>query len=252
MRKLLILCFIAVSTIGYSQKEIAWFDAAIKVMYGSSSIINSAVIDDPNLNYELGFGGAVGFGGKFGINRGYNGLAIELMYTSSGETFEGLDPMTDGVSNGYPAAPQIEWKSLDLYLLFRNAKNLGFFEIGPKIGFLRSMKRTDASGQLTDFTEINKRQISGVVGFGVNVVGTDGAFSGQIGLRFEYGFTDLNGQDDLGAGAEPFPYATDIYNGSNGYQKSAPIYAGLVFELNWGLGYYGIAQCGARAKFFKT
>lgn len=248
MRKLLILCFIAVSTIGYSQKEIAWFDAAIKIMYGSSSILNNAVIDDPNLNYELGFGGAVGFGGKFGINRGYNGLAIELLYTSSGETFEGLS--NDMVS--YPAAPKVEWKSLDLYLLFRNAKNLGFFEIGPKIGFLRSMQRTGADGQLSDFSEINKRQISAVLGFGVNVVGTDGAFSGQIGLRFEYGFTDLNGQDDLGAGAEPFPYAVDIYNGTKGYQKSTPIYAGLVFELNWGLGYYGIAQCGARAKFFKT
>ena len=246
MRKLLILCFIAVSTIAYSQKEIAWFDAAIKVMYGSSSIINNAVIDDPHLNYDLGFGGAVGFGGKLGINRGYNGLAIELLYTSSGETFEGLTDETAMVA--YPAAPKIEWKSLDLYLLFRNAKNLGFFEIGPKIGFLRSMERTDADGQLTDFAEINKRQISGVLGFGVNVVGTDGSFSGQIGLRFEYGFTDMNGQDDLSAGAEPFPYTiTDtkpngIYNGSKGYQKSAPIYAGLVFELNWGLGYYGISS----------
>lgn len=245
MRKLLILCFIAVSTIGYSQKEIAWFDAAIKVMYGSSNIINNAVIDDPNLNYDLSFGTAVGFGGKFGINRGYNGLAIELMYTSSGQTFEGL--------GDYPAAPKVEWKSLDLYLLFRNAKNLGFFEIGPKIGFLRSIERTGADGQaITDFAEINKRQISGVLGFGVNVVGTDGSFSGQIGLRFEYGFTDLNGQETLGEGAEPFPYATEVYNGTKGYQKSSPIYAGLVFELNWGLGYYGIAKCGARAKFFKT
>ena len=244
MRKLLILCLIAVSTVSYSQKEIAWFDAAIKIMYGSSNIINNAVIDDPNLNYDLSFGTAVGFGGKFGINKGYNGLAIELMYTSSGHTLEGL--------NGYPAAPKIEWKSLDLYLLFRNAKNLGFFEIGPKIGFLRSLQRTDADGVLSDFTEINKRQISAVLGFGVNVVGTDGAFSGQIGFRFEYGFSDLNGQETLGAGAEPFPYAPNIYNGDKGYQKSSPIFAGLVFELNWGLGYYGIAQCGARAKFFKT
>jgi hypothetical protein len=244
MRKLLILCFIAVTTVSYSQKEIAWFDAAIKIMYGSSNILNNAAIDDPNLNYELNFGTAVGFGGKFGINKGYNGLAIELMYTSSGQTLEGL--------NGYPAEPKVEWKSLDLYFLFRNAKNLGFFEIGPKIGFLRSMKRTGADGQIADFAEINKRQLSAVLGFGVNVVGTDGSFSGQIGLRFEYGFTDLNGQETLGAGAEPFPYAVDIYNGSKGYQKSAPVYAGLVFELNWGLGYYGVAQCGARAKFFKT
>jgi len=253
MRKLLILCFIAVSTVAYSQKEIAWFDAALKVMYGSSNILNSAVIDDPNLNYDLSFGTAVGFGGKFGINRGYNGLAIELMYTKSSQTFEGLTDETNMIA--YPAGPKVEWQSLDLYLLFRNAANLGFFEIGPKIGFLRGMDRTDADGGLTEFTDINKRQISGVLGFGVNVIGSKG-FSGQIGLRFEYGFTDLNGQDDEGLGGEPFPFtASDdrpngIYNGSKGYQKSSPIYAGLVFELNWGIGAYGIAKCGGRAKFF--
>lgn len=242
MKNFLILCLVAVSTMSYAQKEIAWFDAGLKVMYGSSNILNNAVIDDPNLNYDLNFGTAVGFGGKFGINRGYNGLAVELMYTKSGQTFEGL--------NDYPTAPQVDWSSLDLYLLFRNAKNLGFFEIGPKIGFLRGMERTGADGQLSDFTEFANRQISGVLGFGVNVFGTDGSFSGQIGLRFEYGFTDLNGQEILGAGNEPFPYATDLYAGDKGYQKSAPIYAGLVFELNWGIGAYGIAQCGSRAKFF--
>lgn len=244
MRKFLILCFVAVSTLGYSQKEIAWFDAAIKVMYGGSGVINMAAIDDPNLNYELNFGNTVGFGGKLGINKGYNGLAAEFMYTKSGTTFEGL--------NGYPAAPKMEWQSMDLYLLFRNAKNLGFFEIGPKIGFLRGMDRTGSDGELSEFADFNNKQLSAVLGFGVNVIGTDGAFSGQIGLRFEYGFTDLNGQDVVGTGNEPFPFATDIYNGSKGYQKSSPVFAGLVFELNWGLGYYGIAQCGARAKFFKT
>ena len=242
MRNFLILCLLSISTLSYSQKEIAWFDAALKVMYGNSNIINMAAIDDSNLNYELAFGNAVSFGGKVGINKGYNGLAIELMYAKNGTTYEGL--------NGYPEAPEIKWNSMDLYFLFRNAKNLGFFEIGPKIGFLKGVERTGADGQLADFTEFNSRQISGVLGFGVNVLGTDGSFSGQIGLRLEYGFTDINGQDDPAAGNEPFPYATGVYSGDKGYQKSAPIFAGLVFELNWGIGAYGIAKCGARAKFF--
>ena len=64
MRKILIIAFVAITTVSYSQKEIAWFDAAIKIMYGSSNIINNAVIDDPNLNYDLSFGTALGFGGK--------------------------------------------------------------------------------------------------------------------------------------------------------------------------------------------
>lgn len=239
MRNVLILCFVAFSTLSYSQKEIAWFDTAIKIMYGNSSVLNDAAINSSDLNYELAFGGALSVGGKFGVNKGYNGLAIELMYAQNGTSFE---------YNAQPSlTPDINWKSLDLYLLFRNAKNLGFFEIGPKIGFLRSVERSaNLEGDISEVMDINGRQISGVLGFGVNVLGTDGSFSGQIGLRFEYGFTDLF---DVEAGsAEPFPFDTTIYD--EGYKKSSPIFAGLVFELNWGLGYYGIAQCGARAKFF--
>lgn len=242
MKKFLILCFVAISTLSYSQKEIAWFDAGLKVMYGSSSVLNNAAINSSALDYEINFGNAISYGGKVGINRGYNGLAIELMYASSGSKFEYNSELN--VNN---ITPQIDWKSLDLYLLFRNAKNLGFFEIGPKIGFLRSVDRTSAlDGTVSPLEDINSKQISGVLGFGVNVIGSDGSFSGQIGLRLEYGFTDLVGTE---AGTtEPFPFDATLY--ADGYEKSAPIYAGLVFELNWGIGAYGIAQCGARAKFF--
>jgi len=226
-----------IATSAYSQKEIAWFDTGIKVMYGGSGLVNNAIVDHPDLNYELAFGNSYAIGGKFGVNRGYNGLAVEVLYSQSGQTLENL---------ASELVPESKWKSVDLYLLFRNAKNLGFFEIGPKVGFLQGFERTDANGQLTEFDNYASRYISGVLSFGVNVLGTDGAFSGQIGLRFEYGFTDLNGED-VGT-TEPFPFEPNLY--ANGYEKSIPVYAGLVFELNWGLGYYGIAQCGARAKFF--
>ena len=242
MRNFLILCLLAISTLSYSQKEIAWFDAALKVMYGSSSLLNNAAINSSSLDYEINFGNAISYGGKVGINRGYNGLAIELMYASSGSKFEYNNELN--VNN---ITPQVDWKSLDLYLLFRNAKNLGFFEIGPKIGFLSSVERTESlDGTVSPLANINSKQISGVLGFGVNVIGSDGSFSGQIGLRLEYGFTDLI---DVEAGSsEPFPFDANIY--ADGYEKSAPIFAGLVFELNWGIGAYGIAKCGARAKFF--
>jgi len=242
MRKFLILCFVALSTLSYSQKEIAWFDAAFKVMYGSSSVLNGAAINSSVLDYEINFGNAISYGAKLGVNRGYNGLAIEVMYGSGGSKFE-----YNSDKNINNITPQVDWKSLDLYLLFRNAKNLGFFEIGPKIGFLRGVDRTSSiDGTVTALENFNSRQISGVLGFGVNVIGSDGSFSGQIGLRLEYGFTDLVNAE--AGSAEPFPFDTEIYK--DGYEKSVPIFAGLVFELNWGLGYYGIAQCGARAKFF--
>lgn len=214
-----------------------WFDAGLKAMYGGSSILNQAAMDHPDLDYNLVFGNAYSVGAKFGINRNYSGLAIELMYNNASHEFQYLQ---DG------PAPKMEWKSYDAYFLFRNAQNLGFFEIGPKFSFLKEFKRTDATGELTDMADLADIGISGVLSFGVNVIGTDGSFSGQIGLRLEYGFTDMIASAGHDKG-EPI-YVADVYK--DGYTKNTPVFAGLVFELNWGIGYYGIAQCGGRAKFF--
>lgn len=239
MRNFLTLCLVVLGTVAYSQKEIAWFDAGLKVMYGTSHVINSVAFDDKNLDYKIKFGNSFSFGGKFGVNRGYNGLALELLYSKADGQYELLDSPN--------ASPEINWNSLDLYILFRNAANLGFFEIGPKIGFLRGVNRTvGLDADPVAFEDYNGRQISGVLSFGANVIGTDGGFSGQLGLRFEYGFTDLNSLDS--PTAEPFAFQPNLL--TTEYARSSPVFVGLVFELNFGLGYYGIAQCGARAKFF--
>ena len=76
-------------------------------------------------------------------------------------------------------------------------------------------------------------------------MGNDGRFSGILGLRFEYALTDLDSEDGKKAGApilDPSIYA-------NGNKASNLAFAGVVFELNWGIGYFGKAQCGARSKF---
>ena len=225
-----------------AQKEIAWFDAAIKFQYGSSYALNFNIDRPSPLGYDINLNGAYGIGGKFGVNRGYNGLAVELMYFQGGNQFE---------NTASDLVPEIDWNSFDLYLLFRNAANLGWFEIGPKFAFLQNVSRTGESGQLETFDGFNSNVISGVLGFGVNVLGTDGAFSGQIGIRIEYGLTDIFNVDEIGSG-EPFPFDTTINPSGADYQQTVPIFAGLVFELNWGLGFYGVAQCGSRAKFFNV
>jgi len=81
-----------------------------------------------------------------------------------------------------------------------------------------------------------------VVGFGANVMGTDGAFSGILGLRFEYGLTDAV-SDAGGENAAP------VYNPTIEQNSTVPIFAGVVFELNWGIGAFAVAQCGGRPKF---
>lgn len=237
-KNLLLLVFLLVTAMSYGQKQIAWFDVGLKAMYGGSSLYNQAAADHPDLDYNLPFGNAYSIGAKFGINRNYSGLALELMYNSASHEFQYLK---DG------PAPEMEWKSYDVYTLFRNSKNLGFFEIGPKFSFLQEFQSTDANGNLTEVSDLNNVGVSAVLSFGVNVIGTDGAFSGQVGLRAEYGFTDMMGSN-AETNNDPI-YITDIY--ANGYEKSQPLFVGLVFELNWGLGYYGVSQCGGKAKFLK-
>ena len=48
-------------------------------------------------------------------------------------------------------------------------------------------------------------------------------------------------------GAESLAPIPGIY--ADGYKSSNVAFAGVVFELNWGIGYFGKAQCGARSKF---
>lgn len=242
MKKILFFALMLSLTSMYGQKEIAWFDAGVKGMYGGSSLLNSAVMDAKNLDYELMFSNSYGIGGKFGINKVYSGLALEVMYKKGNAEIQNL---AEGQKN-----LNVDWNALELYTLFRNNAHLGFFELGPKFSFIQGMERTDGFGNTLDLKEadmVSGMNIAGVLSFGVLVLGNDSSFSGQIGLRLEYGFTDIIKEGAGRTAFEPFPaLATENLD----YSTSAPIFAGLVFELNWGLGYYGTSQCGGRPKLF--
>ena len=237
MQKILIAAvamMISVATFG--QKEIVWFDVGLKAQYGFTGLYNSAIADSEVYDYTISNG--YSFGGKLGINFGYNGIAIDVMASNATQEFDIVE---------FPEArPSIDWKALDVYVLYRNAKNLGYFEIGPKISFINAVEGSAPGVDPVDIKEeYNSNAISGVIGFGANVMGTDGAFSGILGLRFEYGFTDMVsdfGKDAAAPLRDPSVYAED-------YSSSIPIFAGVVFELNWGVGAFAVAQCGGRPKF---
>lgn len=236
--KILILLFLCVSSI-QSQKVIVWFDAGLKAQAGPTGLYNKAVVDRPEVEYSVSSGNS--FGGKFGINFGYNALTIDLMYNNSKAEFQHQNFVGD---------TEVKTKSLDLYLLYRNEKNLSYFEIGPKLSFLRDAswrQITDGASPIpTDITDQFKNGIGAVIGFGANLLGTEGSFSGKLGLRFEYGITDV--VNDIGMAANAPLNETYLY--ADGYKGSHPIFAGVVFELNWGIGYYGVTKCGGRSKFF--
>lgn len=239
MKKLLTLCFAIAFALNLSaQKQIVWFDVGLKAQYGFTGLYNSAIVDNSEVDYIISKG--YSFGGKLGINFGYNGLSIDVMQSAANQEFD----ITSMASED--GSPTLKTSSTDVYLLYRNAKNLGYFELGPKISFLGSAKFTSDGAEDVDVKENFKTtNFAGVIGFGANVMGNDGRFSGILGLRFEYGFTDMvNETGEANNAPINFP---GLY--ADGYKSSNPIFAGVVFELNWGIGYFGKSQCGARSKF---
>jgi hypothetical protein len=216
-----------------AQKNIVWFDTGLKVQYGASGFYSKAIGDNADFNHELGLTSGLGFGGKIGINWQYNGISLEAFSNRSKQAIENSKDPSNALS--------YEWKSTDIYALYRNAKNLGYFEFGPKVSLLNSMESISSKSIATDVKNgFNDMNYAGVLGFGANIMGNDGRFSGILGLRFEYGFTDIV---KSGNSLFPIPNATQARTTTN------PYFAGLVFELNWGIGYFGKAQCGARSKF---
>ncbi len=229
MKKITFLLLAFLSLNVFAQKNIVWFDCGLKVQAGAGGFYNKAVGDSKNFNHEISYSSGLSYGGKIGINWQYNGISIEAYSAKGSQALENLGDVAK--------APTYAWKSTDVYTLYRNAKNLGYFELGPKVSFLNKATQTLGSSPETSVKDnFNKMNYAGVLGFGANVLGSDGRFSGILGLRFEYGFTDIykSGSNLL----DLTPRAT-----------TNPYFAGIVFEANWGIGYFGKAQCGARSKF---
>ncbi len=222
-----------------SQKMEFWLDTGVKVQYGMSMLYNSAIGDDPNWDYTITT--STKFGGKLGINWNYTGVSIDAMFGSLKGNFQNT-PQGGGPDQ------VVKVSSADIYVLFRNARNKGYIELGPKMSFIGKVRsETVGPGTTTDSKDyFNSQAFAGVLGFGTYVLGNDGRFSGILGLRFEYGFQDLINEDGRMAGdmmtRQPVNYVGEA-------SSTIPIFAGIVFELNWGIGGVGQARCGEKSKF---
>ena len=82
-------------------------------------------------------------------------------------------------------------ESNGLLCIVPKCQNLGYFELGPKVSLLRQMDKIQGNTASDVKSNFNNTNFAGVLGFGANILGNDGRFSGILGLRFEYGFTDI-------------------------------------------------------------
>ncbi len=234
------------SLLGQRAAKFWWFDAGVKAQYGATGLFSSTIADSEDWNYDISTGYGVGV--KLGINKGTSGFTIDAMLSNGEQDYEkaaGAE-FDDSVIAVKANDNVVKWQTFDLYTLYRNNRQLGYFEIGPKFSFLRNATHEDPSG-VSDVVDISNsfedNYVSAVLGFGAYFLGSDGSFSGILGLRFEYGLTQALNEFGQVDGA----YLPNLAVTSN----LAPLFAGVSFELNWGIGYYGKASCGGRSKFIK-
>lgn len=217
-----------------------WFEAAAKGTYGYKGFLNSNIMDDGRVNYQLTPGYA--YGGRFGINFGYyNGISFELLLADNKQKFGVEGPL--GSTLDY----NINWKTQDLYLLYRFYGQKTFVEIGPKLSKIQKVSQTISN---VDFPVVAGKDYqdyySAALGFGTYVFGAAN-FSLMLGARVEYAFQDFVGSEGQRRNL-PLPTLVPTYTN---YKSSNPYSAQICLEFNFGLGYFAKAACGRRGFFFQ-
>jgi hypothetical protein len=226
-----------------SQKMITWFDAGLKVQFGGSGFYNQAILDAASLDYVLDFTNAYGVGGKVGINWDDIGISLEGMYNNNKSRIKRI------AADNSVAFTDHNISAIDVYPLLRRARNMGYFELGPKISLLQNIDQTIGNVNSGDVSaQYNKINYAAVLGFGSNIIGVGEAFTGILGIRIEYGVNDFVSSGDGQRFSAPLNLP-NMYD--QGYKSTHPLFIGLVFEANFGIGYYGRAKCGGRSKFMR-
>lgn len=224
-----------------AQKVYAWWDAGVRVGYGLTGMINSNILDDNNYDYKIPSGYSLG--GKFGMFFGlYNGVTIEANLASYNQNFE-------YIRNGNSFNHDINWKSLDLALLYRNQRNGVYIELGPQLSLINKVNQKDGfAPEQTDVKKFyEKKYFSGVFGFGGYIFNYEN-FTTMLGFRLGYGLTDMI--NDEGKAAN-FPNPSSVSQPYASEKSTNAAFVQLNLEFNFALGYYGKSSCSKRASLFK-
>jgi hypothetical protein len=235
----LMLAFSCLASGLQAQKVYLWLDAGVKGSYGPNMMVNADILNGTNYTPKLN--GSYAFGAKFGVNFGeYYAITFDGMYSQFKQQFT----YKPDASTSTLAINEYRWSAIDFYPLFRYNRTINYIELGPRISWLRDAKQANNTSSFTDVTgDFNDVNYSAVLGFGWYAAGDD-SFTAIIGVRLAYDVSNFvseqgiqNNQVDLGL--------------VDGDATTNPAFVQLVFELNWGLGYYARTVCGGRARFFR-
>lgn len=241
MKKILFSLLVFACSLTLDAQEI-WLETGVKGGPGLSFLYNKNIADDDTHNYLLS--SMYGFGAKFAVNFGPNhGFSLEGLYNQSSQNMEYDNLFSNDLKN------EITWKSIDAYLLYRYTSRSVFLELGPMYSMLQSIEQVDDGELVTPASVENfytENYLAGVFGFG-GLLFQSGTVSGGLGVRLHYGFGDFVSEAGQGDGF-PNPNKTTNYDT---VEDTTPIFAQLLFELNFGLGRFAPAGCGQRMKFYR-
>ncbi len=210
-----------------------WLEAGGKFTFGPSGFTNSNMASDGQHDFSLGLSHTAGavLGVNIGDNHGFNVEALLGTYYQDFTYRGGAEPLKQSV----------EWKVADYYLLYRLYTNNGmYFELGPKLTNLRNVSQTTGlSTEIPSGGAYEDQYYSAVAGLGTILAGSK-VFVIQMGLRFEYGLTDMvsvTGQRDN------FPaYYTSYANTA----KTTAYRVSFGMSVSFALGGTAQAACGRR------
>ena len=238
MRKLLSL-LVLLSAFATSATSQVWLELGAKGMMGMTGFYNKNIVDDSRHDSQFGLGLSVG--GVAALNFGdYHGLNFEVLSATHHQSmsFRGDDGLNNTVN--------IEWKSTDMYLMYRWYRNNGaFLEVGPKITYVNEVQQSFG----TDWSKVNdkyaNRYTSAAFGVG-GFVTTSQVLTIKTGIRAEYALTDLVSDEGK---AEGYPA---YYTTFDSYRETRPFRAGFYLEVTFGVGGLAKSMCGSRGMIWGT
>ena len=231
MKKTLLIAIIGMMSFNLGIGQELWFDAGVKGSWGPTFLLNQNLTNNSEFGQQISTGYSMG--GKFGFNFGYiHGITFDAMYSQNSQTYspKDLNPFS------------VDWNNIDLYLLYRVYRTINYLEIGPKYSLVNTV-RNDGVETTQYYTD---QYASAVLGFGWYVFGRE-TFTATLGMRIEYGFVDMISGEGKSLGFPVNPVATTAFEP---YKPTNPVIAQVVFELNWGIGYFAKTACAGRKHFF--
>ena len=177
---------------------------------------------------------AASFGYNVGLNGGYYfnddvGFEIDVLYNAHNMKYEGRFGPTGLLE--YTSETKLTYT--DIPILFK-AGSESYLEIGPVFSLLSKADynyKTSTNDNTIDVKDkFTNSSINILIGFGTNFEASDHIII-KAGLRFMYGFTDIEGVDALGKSKTDYPVTSTGLKDFKTNLASGALHIGLIYKF---------------------